>query len=144
MRSRRDTPSAISAEIKKIEEELAKGGNKRLSEDLAALKNDMKAINLVLQVEGLRDDLTLTGLTAAGTIDIGQTPTSNEYALVGTYHNTLNTIIQGQYIHKAPKWLNYLLMLMLALAMGYIIQRLNARMSIATILISFVALNLIV
>jgi adenylate cyclase len=131
----------LDDEIKRIEEDLKRKDDKKLRGELAALKNDKKAVDLILWVEGLRDSLALTSWTATGTTDIGRTPTSNEYARVGTYHNTVNTILQRKFIRLAPAWLNYLLMLAVALLMGYSIQRMNARTSIITIVASFIALN---
>lgn len=133
----------ISTEIKNLEEEFKATNNPLLQGDIAVLQNELNAIDLVLSVESLQDNIAITGLTATGTVDIGQTPTSNEYALVGAYHNTINTIIQGQFIYMAPKWINYALMLAIAIFMGFTIQRLNARMSVFTIIISFFIVNAI-
>lgn len=134
---------AISAEIDSLKEELQRTNNPILEGDIASLQNDLNAIELVLSVESLQDNIVITGLTATGTVDIGQTPTSHEYALVGAYHNTINTIIQGKFIYMAPQWLNYLLMLAIAVFMGFIIQRLSAKMSVLAIVASFIFFNLI-
>ena len=107
------------------------------------MKDDLKAIELVIRLEyELADDIAISGLTATGTHDIGTIPLSKEYARVGVYHNTVNTIVNGAFIHRVNRVLNYLLMLLIALGMGISIQRMSARLSVATICISFVVLNI--
>ncbi|MCL1912257.1 MAG: CHASE2 domain-containing protein, partial [Leptospirales bacterium] len=113
-------------------------------EDAAQYENIIRAIDVVLAVESLRDNITVTGLTATGTVDIGQTPLEQEFAMVGVYHNTINTIVQGKHIHIAPKWFNYIMMLFIALIMGFSVQRLSAKKSILAIILSFLFLNIVV
>ncbi len=127
--------------IDRVKKELQKKDNPKLREELGYLEEEQKAIKLVLLVKSLSGKAVLTGLTATGTHDIGVTPLSKEYPEVGTYHNTVNTIYQDEYIRKAGPLVNYILMLLVALAMGFLIQRLNARMSILTIVVSFIVLN---
>jgi len=133
----------IRDEIKRIQEALKEKpkNDKQLKSDLAHWQNELQAIELVLRVEKLRDNVTITGLTATGTIDIGQTPTWNEYAMVGAYHNTINTILQRKFIRKSPAWVNYIIMLIFALLMGFTIQRQSARTSVITIVLSMVVIN---
>jgi len=128
----------------RIKKELKGRKDKKLEADAYALEQDVKAIELVMKVESLQNDITITGLTATGTVDIGQTPLSKEYALVGAYHNTINTIIQKNFISRAPGWLNILIMLFIAIAMGFTIQRLNARSSVITIGVTFLVINIVV
>ncbi len=127
---------------KKKEQEKTKDG--RLKEELEILQDDLRAIELVIKVESLADQILLTGLTATGTHDLGAIPVSSEYARVGIYHNTINTIHTGNYIRKVPMPLNYVIMLALAIILGFVIQRLNAKYSIITIIASFIAANMMV
>lgn len=124
-----------------IKKDLQKKDDPGLKEELGFLKAEHKAIKLVNLVESLSDRVVLTGLTATGTHDIGVTPLSKEYAEVGTYHNTVNTIFNEEYIKQAGPVVNIFLMLIVSLIMGIVIQRLNARMSILTIVISFLVIN---
>ena len=102
------------------------------------------AIDLVTRVEDLADRITLVGLTATGSQDIGAIPLTKEYARVGTYHNTINTFIQQEFIKKIDYYINFLIMLALAVIMGYTIQRLDARKSLITMFASFIVVNFVV
>jgi adenylate cyclase len=128
-------------DIDDVKKELRKKDDPGLKEELEFLKAEFKAIKLVNMVESLSGKAVLTGLTAVGTHDIGVIPLSKEYARVGTYHNTVNTIYNEEYIRQASPALNILFMLIVALTMGFVIQRLNARMSILTIIAFFIVLN---
>ncbi len=135
----------LKNEIGRLEKEPGAGNDRGLKEELDLMKDDLKAIELVIRLEyELADDIAISGLTATGTHDIGTIPLSKEYARVGVYHNTVNTIVNGAFIHRVNRVLNYLLMLLIALGMGISIQRMSARLSVATIWISFAALNTVV
>lgn len=123
---------------------LLDGGDSVFSEYIGEAQNRLHGINLILSVESLCDNIVLTGLTATGTIDIGQTPTSSEFAMVGAYHNTINTIVQQEFIKIAPMWINFVIMFVIAMIMGFTIQRLSARKSVVAILAVFAALNIII
>ena len=112
------------------------------SEEYELMKDDLSAINLVIKLEhDLADAITITGLTATGTHDIGTIPLNKEYAGVGVYHNTVNTIVNESFISRAPAMINFLVMLVIALSMGMAIQRMNARTSIITIVLSLIGIN---
>ncbi len=130
--------------IDSLKKELAAGGNDEKRVNLKQLEATKNAIDLVIHVEGLADSIALTGLTAAGTSDIGAIPIHKAYARVGTYHNTINTIVQKKFINKVPLPVNFFIMLIVALVTGFVIQRLNAKRSLITIAVSFVVLNLVV
>ncbi len=105
-------------------------------ESVAGLSNFINAIILVREVENLRHHSTIVGLTATGTQDIGVTPLSSHYMMVGTYPNVLNTIVQGEFITEASDMVNYIVMLLLAILSGFIIQRFDAKQSVITIIVS--------
>ncbi|HRS79639.1 MAG TPA: CHASE2 domain-containing protein, partial [Spirochaetota bacterium] len=133
-----------AAEIKKLKSEIAKGAGNEKKQELKKMEFLHKALNLGLLVENLSDTIALSGLVAAGTQDIGSIPLHNVYARVGTYHNTINTIIQKQFIKRVNWPINLGIMLALAVAMGFIIQRLDAKKSLVTMLGTFTVLNLVV
>jgi adenylate cyclase len=145
LKKTRDSYTTILAdELDRITEQFKKTGDRALKDEIEIMKDDLNAINLVSRLEhDLAGDITISGLTATGTHDIGIIPLSNEYARVGVYHNTVNTIINGSYISKAGPAVNYLFMFAIAMIMGLAIQRMSARLSMATIGISFVAVNVI-
>ncbi|MFW5770364.1 MAG: adenylate/guanylate cyclase domain-containing protein, partial [Spirochaetota bacterium] len=84
----------------------------------------------------LRHHSAIIGLTATGTQDIGVTPLSSHYMMVGTYPNVLNTILQKEFITEASGMANYIVMLLIALLSGFVIQKLNAKQSVITIIAS--------
>ncbi len=115
-----------------------------IKEQIAEAENFLTAVKLVHEVEGLRDHMAIIGLTATGTQDIGVTPLSSQFMMVGTYHNIVNTILQKRFIHKTGAAVNYFFMLVLALAIGFVAQKLNARQSLLAIAASFIAVNIII
>ena len=117
--------------LKEIEKE-----DPSASESVAGLSNFIKAIKLVREVENLRHHSAILGLTATGTQDIGVTPLSSHYMMVGTYPNVLNTILQKEFITEASDVANYIVMLLIALLSGFVVQKLNAKQSIITIVVS--------
>ncbi len=131
-------------EIEDIKKELEENDDPRLRQELSNLRNQYQAVDLVLRLEALRDHIVITGLTATATHDIGAIPIHHEYPNVGAYHNTVNTIINGEYIRKAGNVVNYMIILVVALLMGFSIQRLNVRMSLIVIFASFFGVNLVI
>lgn len=132
----------IKKEIQNLENSPDLKTDPRLREELELMKDDYAAIDLVIKLENLlADNITITGLTATGTHDIGIIPLTKEYAGVGVYHNTVNTIINQAFINRSPSWLNYCIMFIIAFFMGIAIQRMSAKMSILTIVVSMVLLN---
>ncbi|OHD65033.1 MAG: hypothetical protein A2176_04600 [Spirochaetes bacterium RBG_13_51_14] len=135
-----DEIAAVRDKLQRAKGKLRDELNNRLTE----LTYDRTAMELVIRVEDLADRIALVGLTATGTQDIGAIPLHNEYAGVGTYLNTINTVIQKQFIKRAGWPVNLFLMLIIALTMGVVIQRLDAKKSLVTMLATFIVLNLIV
>ncbi len=142
--TRREYLGNYRKEVAKAEEELRAGDNPDLRTILDKLRYAADTMELAIRVEEMADSLTLVGLTAAGTQDIGAIPLHNEYARVGTYHNTINTIVQRQFLKRVNWPVNLIIMLIVALAMGYTIQRLNAKRSLVTMVAALVALNVAV
>ncbi|MCX7677674.1 MAG: adenylate/guanylate cyclase domain-containing protein [Spirochaetes bacterium] len=134
----------LLSDIEKLKTEYNKRPDAQLENQIETLKNYPAAIELVAKVEKLHSHVAIIGLTATGTQDLGVTPLSSQYLMVGTYHNVINTILQQQFIRKiSPLW-NMLSSLIIGIAMGIIIQRLNARQSLVTIMIGFLSINLFV
>ncbi len=133
-----------AAEIRKLKKEMKGGTGKDKRDELKQMEFLHKAMNLALQVENLSDTVALSGLIAAGTQDIGSIPLYNEYARVGTYHNTINTVIQREFITRVNWPINLAIMLTVAVAMGFFIQRLDAKKSLVMMSATFIVLNLAV
>ncbi len=133
--------SSVFEEIKATKEKIKGGSTRELAESLAGLENYAKAIRLVIDTEDLQDHVAIAGLTATATQDIGVTPLSSEYLMVGTYHNIINTILQRKFIVRVKDYINYLIMFVIALFIGLVVQRMNARNSLVTIAVSFIVIN---
>lgn len=131
-------------EIKKLTEEVKKTRTPEMEEALANMNNFMTAIEIVTSVEKLRDHSVLIGYTATATHDIGVTPVAPEYPKMGTYHNIVNTVLQKSFIRKVDAPVTYAIMLVLALAIGVVIQRLSATRSIITMIGSIILINVVV
>ncbi|MDY6968314.1 MAG: adenylate/guanylate cyclase domain-containing protein [Spirochaetota bacterium] len=134
----------IVEQISRIKEELKTGKDEKLEQSLFDLNNYLTAINIVLEVESLRDSTAVIGMTATGTQDLGVIPTYSEYMMVGTYPNIVNTIINKSFIIRVNDVINYILMFILSLLMGLITQHLGARMSLFIIAVSLFVANFII
>lgn len=143
-RTRHEYLGNYRREVAKAEEELRAGDNPELRSTIDKLRYVADTLELVIRVEEMADSLALVGLTATGTQDIGAIPLHNEYARVGTYHNTINTIVQRQFIKRINWPVNLIIMLIVALAMGYTIQRLNAKRSLVTMVAALLLLTVTV
>ncbi|MFH0975304.1 MAG: CHASE2 domain-containing protein [Spirochaetota bacterium] len=135
--------SVYVKEIESTKEKLKKGKNADLLEYLKGLENYLKGIDIVHSVENLRDKVCLAGLVATGTQDIGAIPINNEYWMVGTYHNIVNTILNESFIVKINKPVNLFIILLLALVMGIVVQRLKAKLSLLAIVAGIIIYNFI-
>jgi adenylate cyclase len=133
----------ISKEIKEIEGKLKNSKNNELEANLNQYKNYLNGINVVLSVKNVRDKVCIAGLVATSTQDIGATPTNNEYWMVGTYHNIVNTILNESFIIKISRLLNLLIILILTFIMGITVQRLEARKSLLSIAAGLIIINVI-
>lgn len=134
----------ITAEIARLKAEYKKTSDQSLKKEYEQMEEDFKAVKLVTDLETLAGNYVITGLTAAGTHDIGAIPLNSEYARVGTYHNTINTIINNGFIIKLNPVLNAFFVLILALSMGFLIHRFDARRALAVIFASAALVNIIV
>jgi adenylate cyclase len=134
----------LTEEKNRIIAEIESNPSEDLKNELTLIKGDIKAVELVLLAESVKDKNLIIGLTATGTHDIGSIPLHNEYPGVGTYLNTINTIIQNEYIYRPGFIFSIILFLIISLAAGFVIQKLHARKSLITGLISFIMLNLII
>lgn len=132
---------ALSDEIKKLTAEQGKKKDPETQKTLDNLKNFMTAIKIVTEVEKLADHSVITGLTGTATQDIGVTPTSSEFMMVGTYPNIVNTILQKSFIRKVNPLVDLGIMLAVALLIGLIIQKLSAMRSVLTLAASFILVN---
>ncbi|MDY6935581.1 MAG: CHASE2 domain-containing protein [Spirochaetota bacterium] len=133
----------ITEEIHRIEGELIKAKSSGLEEELYDLKNYLKAINIVMRVENLRDKIAIIGLTATGTQDLGTVTIYPEFMMVGIHHNIVNTIINKSFIYKIGRFTNYCIMFILAIIMGIVTQRMGARISVPVIIMSLFFINLL-
>ncbi len=130
---------AFEKEIGEMEQEYSRTGDPVLKEDLAYQQNRLNAMKLVLSVESLRDCIAVTGLTAVGTVDIGSVPTNREYPMVGSYLNTVNTIINEAFIFEVPVWVNLLIIIVLAVITGFAVQRMTAKTTVPFVVIMLAA-----
>jgi adenylate cyclase len=132
----------LKEEKKKLEEK-AKSDPNNLQKEIESIDNDIKAVELVLNTESLKDKMGIVGLTATGTHDIASIPLHNEYPGVGTYHNTINTIINNEYIKRVSTAFSIFMIFIIALISGFIIQKLDSRKSLTVAISGFILLNII-
>ncbi|MBN2038522.1 MAG: adenylate/guanylate cyclase domain-containing protein [Spirochaetes bacterium] len=135
--------SIIKDEITKYEAEYEKNKSTEAAEIVGQYKNYLKAINIVRQVESLKDKICIAGLIATGTQDVGATPIDNNYPMVGTYINIINTVLNESFIIKVNKYFNLIIMLILAVVIGVLVQMISAKKSIIAIVLSLVILNFV-
>lgn len=138
-----DALDTLINEKKRLENELSTNPSEQLKKEIATLEEDIKAVELVIRTESLKNRVCIIGLTATGTQDIASIPIHNEYPAVGAYHNTINTIINREFITKPRRAVTVTGFLLIALASGFTMQRLASRKSLLTAIISFIGINII-
>lgn len=131
----------LQNEKRKLEEKVKSENSEQAKKELAVLEEDIKAVELVIRTESLKGKIAIIGLTATGTHDIASIPLHNEYPGVGTYHNTINTIINREFIRKPGGLFTSILILILAAVSGFIMQRLASRRSLAAAIAGFIVIN---
>jgi adenylate cyclase len=129
-------------EIARIEHELKGARNPGLLAEMEELKNIKKACEVVLMVESLKDSIVVAGLTGTSSHDLTTIPIATDYARVGAYFNTINTVLQDRFIHRAGFLVNCFIMLVISITIGYVIKRLKARMALIVIAGSTVGLSI--
>ena len=135
--------NALITEKKKIEEQAGANPNPEQKKQIDVITEDIKTVELVIRAEDLKNKIGIIGLTATGTSDIASIPLHNEYPGVGTYHNTINTIMQGAFIKIPGKAVTLLIIIVIAIFSGFIVQKLSSRKSLATAILGFVFINLL-
>lgn len=133
--------NSLIKEKLELEKKLANNKNNNLKKQIAELTEDIKKTDLIIRTEEISNKMCIVGLTATGTHDIASIPLHNEYPAVGTYLNTVNTIINEQYINKPEKTITFLITILISLLSGISIQRLHARLSLLTGILLFIILN---
>lgn len=130
-------------EKKRLEESAGANPNAEQKRAIDTISEDIKTVELVMKTESLKNRVGIIGLTATGTVDIASIPLHNEYPGVGTYHNTINTIMQGRFIKTPGKAVTFLIIIIVSLFTGFIIQKLTSRRSLAAAVSVFLFLNLL-
>ena len=114
------------------------------TKNIDTLTEDIRVVEVVLRTEGIKNKIGIIGLTATGTSDIASIPLHNEYPGVGTYHNTVNTIMQREYINPVGVLVNFILITVMAMLTGFIMQKLSSIRSLLASIIGFIFMNIII
>ena len=80
----------------------------------------------IIPLGKLKNKIILVGITATGTTDLGPTPVSALYPMVGVQANIITNILQQNFLRETGKSLNFLILIFLGLLMGIAIPKLNA------------------
>ncbi len=132
----------LISEKKKMEEAAGANPTSEQKKQIDITTEDIKTIELVLKTEDLKNRIGIIGLTATGTSDIASIPKYNEYPGVGTYHNTINTIMQRDFIKRSGKAVALIIIIVVSLFSGFIVQKLSSRKSLLTSILGFLLFNL--
>jgi len=87
------------------------------SKEAADLKTEVRENEKILK-EKVEGSICIIGLTAAGTHDFNPIPYESAYPMVGTHGNVLNSILTEQFITKAPRTTDVMILLILAIVVG--------------------------
>lgn len=68
-----------------------------------------------VRLEDFKDAVCLVGITGFGLYDIKPVPLEPEYPGIGIIANTLDTLLESNFIHVLPGWVNAVLLFLLAL-----------------------------
>lgn len=132
----------LVSQKKKLEQEAVSNPSAEKKKEIDTVSEDIKTVELIIRTEDLKNRTCIIGLTATGTHDIASIPLHNEYPGVGTYHNTINTIIQRDFISSPGKIVAFLMFIVIALSSGYLLQRLSSRRSLVAAILGFLLLNM--
>jgi len=135
--------NSLISEKKKMEEQAGPHPSAEQKKQIDVISEDIKTVELVLKTEDLKNRIGIIGLTATGTSDIGSIPTNNKYPGVGTYHNTINTIMQRKFIKSTGKAFEFIIFIIVALFTGFLIQKLTSRTSLFTAISGFILINIL-
>jgi len=133
----------LVSDKKKFLEQAGSNPTTEQKKQIDVMAEDIKTVELVLKTEELKNKIGIIGLTATGTSDIASIPLHNEYPGVGTYHNTINTIMQQEFIKSPAKILAILIIIAVALFSGFLVQKLSSRKSLAAAILGFVFINIL-
>ena len=67
-----------------------------------------------------KDKICIIGLTSQGSQDISPIPIQSVYPMVGSYANILNNILQKDFIRRADRWTNLILLILFGALIGWI------------------------
>ncbi|HPS87778.1 MAG TPA: CHASE2 domain-containing protein [Spirochaetota bacterium] len=133
----------LITEKKKMESQAGTNPTAEKKKQIDVITEDIKTVELVIRTEDLKNKIGIIGLTATGTSDIASIPLHNEYPGVGTYHNTINTIMQREFIKTPGKAVAFLIIILVALFTGFIVQKLSSRKSLAAAILGFLFINIL-
>ncbi len=85
---------------------------------LQSYRQKLEGERPILDLERFRDAIVFVGVTATGTANLRPTPFGQQYPVIGIQANTLNTILQGQFITRAGWSVMLLGVVLLALLLG--------------------------
>ena len=72
-----------------------------------------------------KDAVIFYGITSTGGHDRNPTPFEPRYPMVGMHLNLFNQIITGSFLQRPEKWVNWLVILGIALLMGWLVPRMS-------------------
>ncbi len=103
----------------------------------------------LLNLREFKDKICIIGLTATGLYDIKSTPLQPTYPAVGTNANIINSILNKDFIRRAPRWIDGLLIIIVGMVLSMNISKarpirgaaIMAWMVIGYLLISYAVLD---
>ncbi len=131
------------ARLKELEAAKASGAEADEAE-MSSIRELITAIRIKSEVDYLYGSVAVIGLTATGTQDIGVTPLSSAYWMVGSYPTLINTLARGRFMRELPKAAEFALIAVLAIAIVLSIRRLSAKPSIALIIAAVLGANAVI
>ncbi|UCH11955.1 MAG: CHASE2 domain-containing protein [Candidatus Omnitrophota bacterium] len=94
------------------------------------LKNNEKPR---LALKTFKDKICLVGLTAVGTHDLNPVPLQADYPMVGVNTNIINSILTNNFIHRAGKLTNIIILIFLGLVASFLTLKLKPLKSLLMI-----------
>lgn len=146
--------TAVSAKITAIEDGYVRSIERQRDElsaaaqtdsskkkDLAEAENMLTAIHITRGVDALRDSVCISGYTANASQDVGSTPLTTGYYLVGSYPNIINTVLGQNFIHRLPRPIELSIMLIFAIGIAYFVLKQNAKRALILSVVAVAAYN---
>lgn len=112
-------------------------------EIITSYQNMLEGKKPLINLTDLEGKICIIGLTAAGLYDIKSNAIEPTYPAVGTNANIINNVLNRDFITKAPRWLDGIIIIILGLLLSVNISRVNPVRGASIMILMIITYSLI-